>query len=119
MEDQTATIPTTPKPVASGIDKTALVVIIMFLGGLWHKFYLRKYGQECCTRPFLTLIPGIIATVEDHLPHETQNRAGRALPFGIKGNAAAVAVEIGVDFSGGDDRHTRRACDPTLYASHR
>ena len=100
MEDQTATIPTTPKPVASGIDKTALVLITMFLGGFGgHKFYLRKYGQGVLYALFFwTLIPGIIATVEWIIYlTKSQTELDARYP-GIKGNVAAVAVAIGGGF---------------------
>lgn len=100
MEDQTATIPTTPKPVASGIDKTALVLITMLLGGFGgHKFYLRKYGQGVLYALFFwTLIPGIISTVEWIIYlSKSQAELDASYP-GVKGNAAAVAVAIGGGF---------------------
>lgn len=100
MEDQTATIPTTPKPAASGVDKTALVLITMFLGGLGgHKFYLRKYGQGVLYALFFwTLIPSFIAFIEWILYlTKSQSEIDARYP-GVKGNAAAVAVAIGGGF---------------------
>ncbi|HNY30073.1 MAG TPA: TM2 domain-containing protein [Fibrobacteria bacterium] len=96
MEDQTATIPVA-KPAAPGVDKTALVLITLFLGGVGgHKFFLRKYFQGLLYALFCwTLIPGLISLVELVVYlSKSQSEIDARYP-GVKGNPAAVALALG------------------------